>query len=1710
MAASVSAPKQKEQIASPFSTGAGGPVFELKVSTGLLATLLVRGHIPLFENATLHELHLQAEHLDYETDDAVLVTQDSAGRQRRQLWSVKHGVKFTDGDEVFRDVITDAWADFSDHDRFTPEDDALVLATGPLAATYEHLLTALEFARAAASSNDFYARIGRKGFISREAPEYVALIEKRCSDAAGRKLNPDEVWRFLKCFHVLGYDFDRSASQDEACFKSLLSIAIQKATGKTGDDLWNMIFGWVADGNPRAKSFTRDTLPQEWQQITTGIGAYFESGAIQRLLEHSGDLLKRIRTTLGKDQPFHLDRPTLTENLSAVFAAERFTLVTGQAGVGKSAAALVALRQVLSEGPMFVFQAADFAYSNLDQALLNLRVTEPLSQISALFALQRRKFVLIESVERLLEGPQRDAFSTLLSRFAEDPTWRVILTCRQHVAAMTHDLFLTPVGIHAVEIAVPLLDITDVEQVIHRFPRLRNVTSNSRTRELLRNPYYLDKACSIDWTKESTTEALDQRRLRDILWRQVVVREDVQTNGIHLQRERCFREVAVRRARSLQSFVPVAAGEEMAVQTLVADELLIEEPHHSRVAPAHDVLEDWALVRWVSEEFEMHRRNPRQFFDSLGHELAIRRSYRLWLQETLSVGNLNALKAFVEAVLAVPDVESYWKDETLLSILSSADVVSFLAEYEQVLLTNNAAQLRRFIHMLRVACKKPNPFWKLPEEVLGKVFGDMHLVPDGDGWAAVIRLIHRNLSCFSTQDLPLFLGLLEDWKSGVNWQRPLPDAAREVGLIALHFWNSIEDEYHWKDILERLASVLVAIPQAIPTEFEQLLSSNSETESARRDYRNEIIQKKLLASLECWTACRSHPQALASFAAKTWKIETSLPRKSPREMSYAHDMDGHFGLRTGLRMEYYPASALQGPFLGLLQSHPDVGIELILKLNNVATERFVENGLDSKYGDGPAELELDLGGGTTCKQWANPRLWLIYCEGMPAPEILASALMALEKWLLDLGQSGQDLRDLTRSLILKSNSVSITSVVASVAMAHPDKVGDTALVLLRAPEFFELDLQRYVHDQRSISEVFGDSGLDSMQKVHHKDRLDSDKLTHRKLNLEFLACHLQTTPLRDQVWEIIDGLKSALPPLEEQQEEHKLWRLRLHRIDLRNFSQRETMPDGQIRLSAGPPDPDITEVVQKSAPALKANEEATSLVVWGMSAFERREPDKFDPKRWREMLEKARRLAREHEGKDFAQILPHEGGPGYVAAVCVRDHWNELAADEKIWCREFLLAKVTAEKDTENEMLRVQRFSMSSVVAAAQVLPLLLADTDESSRQRVRDGIADAITHSVEQVRQYVAMAVGWYLWERDPNLASACIGGLLDFAAIERCCYGRWQHLPYESRGNLHDLVSKELPKIRARVASAQPLKDRRHYRFSVTEAFSARSVPLIASIIAQQHASSLAQKLHHQIAESFVHSWKHDFRHGGHRRRADYGQRRNYEAETALRRQYAQFVVHCQGDVAVKLWKPFEDAIPSYADEIEEVFKQLIYAEDTAQKGAAFWAIWNATKLRLVTRPRFHERIKDDQSGYAKLASVLLLDYIYWKEDAREWKPLRGHEKEVRDFFNLTGTAPPICRSFIRLLDGVGAFLLPDALNWLAEQVRKGDPSCMIGDRNSLFSLARILTPLVFSQTETLRKNPALRDAALLILDVMVEQGSSAAFRMRDFLITPVAPTA
>lgn len=1274
-------------------------MFEVKIQASLLASLLVRAHAPGFDSATISELHLQAEHFDYATDDAVVIASGAPGETRRQLWSVKHDVRFTAKDTVFQDVLRDAWEDFSNTDLFDPNRDLIILATGPLPSTYKHLLTLLEIIRATSSYSDFEAKLARKGFVSQEAREYFELIATLSQKLVEEKPDAAEVWKFLRCFHILGFDFDQAASKDEARIKTLLALAARAGTGGTGESLWSAIFKWVAEKNPRAGSFTYDSLPDEWKRNTISIAIHFETGVIQRLSEHSKLTLRRVHPHIGGIQ---LPRTEIVEGLSAAVAEEPLTLISGEAGLGKSVAAVMALQHVAEGAPVFVFQAKEFSHRHLDEAFSDMRIHESLSQISSLFGLHRRKYILIESVERLLEAPDRDAFSDLLAMLIDDPTWHVIFTCRHYASNLVKDTFLTPSKYQACHIVIPRLSLEDLDFVLSRKPDLQSIVRDDRTRYLLRNPWFLDKACSINWTGEMLETPLDQTRLREILWRQVVMRVDAQQGGLHRKRERVFQEIALGRARSMRSFVAAPVGDDDVVQVLLADELLVEDMVTGFVAPAHDVLEDWALVQWVAQVFASVGHDAPQFFEKLGHHLPIRRAYRQWLHESLDGGNLSSLRGFTDAVLFNASLSNYWRDETVVSILLSDDAPRFIADYENQLLANEKEQLKVVIHLLRLACKKPNPFLRLPEHVLAEKFGDMHLVPDGNAWNAVVKLIHRNLSQFDKRDLPYLLGLLEDWKSGINWQTPSPLGAREAGLVAVHFWNLLEDDYHWKKEFNRLLEIILSITRAIPDEFEALVRATMEDKDkhASRSYRTESIGEKLLSFFDGANACRSHPSLVAEFARKKWMLDRDLPKSRYGDWGGGTNMESHFGLPFSVH-EYFLASALQGPFYTLLMSHPETGIGLIVDLINTTTIRFVKRGLDAKYGNGPIEVEIDLGDGEKRKQWVNPRLWLLYRGAMPGPNIVESALMALEKHLLELASQGHDLRDLTRNLIRQSNSVAITSIVASVAMAYPDKVGDTVLVLLKEPLFYELDQQRYIHDQSYFD--IGEWGYDARKKIHHHERLESSKLAHRRQNLEGLTVRLQAGALRDQVWKIIDNFKSELETIKEQSESIKLLRLKFHRMDVRNFEAKEKLEDGSILFSSRPPDADIAEVIEKHAPALKANQEETELVVWGMSVFERKDPDKFDPFRWQEMLGKAREITCKKKDKDEFDIVSHEGGPGYVAAVCVRDHWKELGIEEKNWCREFLLAKINEHRDTRNEMLRVQRFSMASQVAAASV-----------------------------------------------------------------------------------------------------------------------------------------------------------------------------------------------------------------------------------------------------------------------------------------------------------------------------------------------------------------------------------------------------------------------
>jgi hypothetical protein len=93
----------------------------------------------------------------------------------------------------------------------------------------------------------------------------------------------------------------------------------------------------------------------------------------------------------------------------------------------------------------------------------------------------------------------------------------------------------------------------------------------------------------------------------------------------------------------------------------------------------------------------------------------------------------------------------------------------------------------------------------------------------------------------------------------------------------------------------------------------------------------------------------------------------------------------------------------------------------------------------------------------------------------------------------------------------------------------------------------------------------------------------------------------------------------------------------------------------------------------------------------------------------------------------------------------------------------------------------------------------------------------------------------------------------------------------------------------------------------------------------------------------------------------------------------------------------------------------------------------------------------------------------------------------------------------SYLRFLYHVGERSLPEAFVRVANSLRAGDAQTILADSNTGFMLVVLLQPRVYGKPLELKREPAIRNAVLYLLDALVEAGSPAAFRMRDDFVTP-----
>jgi hypothetical protein len=251
-----------KNLSNPFSTGGGGAHFEAHVQASFVVLMLSGGHAPCLPCWPIVEIKLQGKIDGFDTDDLIVIAEDASSKKRRKLLGqIKHSIQITQGSNLFGEVMKAAWNDFNNPKILTRGSDVIALITGPLSKTDAHNVQwLLNQARHTANVDEFFRNVQQANFSPPESTEKLKVIQHHLKAAnGGNDVSTDELYDFLKHFHLLGYDL----GSEFGVVLSLLHSHISQFQPQNPQWVWSRVIDIVQTWNQDAGTITPNNLPED-------------------------------------------------------------------------------------------------------------------------------------------------------------------------------------------------------------------------------------------------------------------------------------------------------------------------------------------------------------------------------------------------------------------------------------------------------------------------------------------------------------------------------------------------------------------------------------------------------------------------------------------------------------------------------------------------------------------------------------------------------------------------------------------------------------------------------------------------------------------------------------------------------------------------------------------------------------------------------------------------------------------------------------------------------------------------------------------------------------------------------------------------------------------------------------------------------------------------------------------------------------------------------------------------------------------------------------------------------------------------------------------------------------------------------------------------------------------------------------------------------
>ncbi len=1412
--------------------------------------------------------------------------------------------------------------------------------------------------------------------------------------------------------------------------------------------------------------------------------------------KHAENIFEDIETNVTfEGHDIEIEREGILKELKSHLS--KVVILSGVAGVGKTAVIKKLFKQYKNIIPLYIFKATEFEVANANEILSNFSIQHFVDAHKD----DEEKIVVVDSAEKLHFLRNMDPFKEFLRILIENE-WKIIFTTRNDYLEVLNTDFSEIHGIIPVVLKITNLSREDLDKISDQYGF--SLPKDEKLIELIRNPFYLNKCLKL-YVKD---EEVNYIHFKEKLWKELVTKSKP-------AREQCFLKIALERACQGQFFVNPSCDPRILDDELKFDGILGYEPPHGYYI-THDIYEEWALEKIIETVF-VKRASNKEFFSKLDSSLPIRRSFRNWVSEKLLIES-GSIKDFIEDVVGDEKIESFWKDEIIISVLLSDYSEYFFEVLKDEFLESNQELLKRVTFLIRIGCK----------EVDADVFTNLGLKkvdlfslkyvltkPKGKGWECLIKFVHDNLDDIGISKINFILPIIHDWNSNnTEWE-----TVRYASLIALQYYQWIiqEDIYFSRDDTQKhLVQTITNGSSEIKSELESILGEivKNQWKLPRDPYYD--LSKTILTKLECLRAWKVLPRCVFQLADLFWY---SPPR---REDSYGYTgarVGKYFNITESLS-EYFPASAYQTPTYWLLQSSLKETIDFIIEFTNKTVEAYASSELDNGQVE---EVEVFFEDGESTKQYISNRLWCTFRGSQVSPHILESMHMAIEKYFLEQGENvdAKALESWLFYFLKNSRSASISAVVTSIVLAFPDKTFNVAKSLFKTKKFYLYDTARWGLDQThkaSLSSLSNMFGVNYKNKIHEDERLNASDEKHRKESLEHLFLKYQMFRSEEiseeeaenrqkALWDILDDYYDQLPEQSKQTEADKIWRLYLARMDRRKMSPTTETTDEGVAIHFNPEiEPELLEYSETSLQKSSEPLQYTSLRMWADlklrndESYKKYEKYENNPKlALKEVKEILSKLTGE-EDSDASEnqysehetfILMNSSIPGYVCSVLMKHHFETMTKDEQEFCKGIVLDIASASlrpgyqyqiSDGSQSAISVlpilfdKFFEDKSIVK----ITLLLSLFDEYP---IDMGSTGFNTFAIEAIHE---------LWGTNFEDAQSLLFGYL----LLKPKYEEFQKVLREEnieKGVYGRSENNEIEKFLSK--NEQAVSDVTENNVSVNDLKGIKELDLsilkTAFLLIPLKTNNV---VHKEIVKEIIPPFAEKLLSKDRDENIDYTVRHDF-----LRR-LAYFLLGSPEEEIEEYLKPFLDGFNG-SEGFADLFIEIISAEDYLDADINFWKVWGLFKDKVIGLCE-----KGDKAWYV---DKILRSYLFaenpWKETATEWHTLKDDNKRFfKEIVRKTGHCPATLYAISKLLNDIGSQYLDDGISWISDML-KNNPSLLATELepNTTYYLEYNVRKYIYNNREEIRRNSRSKKEVLVILDFLIESGSVIGYMLRESIL-------